>query len=392
MRELARTKQCVGSGTEVDDWLRSGSNFFRRTPRPKLLAFPGQSNLTGHRPDLSLCATLRTASTPTSPIYTLLDAAALLSTSALDLSNPSTAPDFTALSLYKIFGYPDLGALIVHKQSAGILLSKRFFAGGTVDAVTTDNWHARHKCIHETLEEGTVPFHNIIALDHALDVHKRLYGGPENVSRHARYLTRCARRKLLCLRHSNGKPVCRLYGSELDDRDEGPVIAFNVLDHRGRIFRTGFVEQRAIRARIHLRKGGMCNPGGISRHLGMSPATIRELHTQGVRCSDDSTAPGSFTGAVGMLRVGFGAMSSIEDVESLVGFITSFVDEDVGYASVTGKEDDGGGCRMESVPSVTKPVEAEAWEHSEKSDGRGKRKGDGNWSSLQLGNIFGCLS
>ena len=54
-------------------------------------------------------------------VYTLFDAAALASTSPLDLSDEAAAPDFTTVSFYKIFGFPDLGALVVRKASADIL-------------------------------------------------------------------------------------------------------------------------------------------------------------------------------------------------------------------------------------------------------------------------------
>lgn len=53
--------------------------------------------------------------------YSLLDAAALATTTQLDFSDPDFAPDFTAVSFYKIFGFPDLGGLIVRKRSGHIL-------------------------------------------------------------------------------------------------------------------------------------------------------------------------------------------------------------------------------------------------------------------------------
>jgi selenocysteine lyase/cysteine desulfurase len=63
--------------------------------------------------------------------YTLLDAAALATTAPLDLSDAATAPDFTAISFYKIFGFPNIGALIVRKASAHVLNNRRYFGGGT---------------------------------------------------------------------------------------------------------------------------------------------------------------------------------------------------------------------------------------------------------------------
>ena len=61
-----------------------------------------------------------------------VDAAALVSTSPLDLS--LYCPDFVVFSFYKIFGYPTaLGALLIRnsaKESFGN--RKRFFGGGSV--------------------------------------------------------------------------------------------------------------------------------------------------------------------------------------------------------------------------------------------------------------------
>jgi selenocysteine lyase/cysteine desulfurase len=54
-------------------------------------------------------------------MYTILDAAAYVMTAQLDLTNASTAPDFTVLSFYKIFGFPDLGAVVVRKAAGHIL-------------------------------------------------------------------------------------------------------------------------------------------------------------------------------------------------------------------------------------------------------------------------------
>jgi molybdenum cofactor sulfurtransferase len=68
--------------------------------------------------------------------YSLLDAAALATTSPLNFSCPDEAPDFTVLSFYKVFGFPDLGALIVRKKSGHILTWRKYFGGGTVNYLT----------------------------------------------------------------------------------------------------------------------------------------------------------------------------------------------------------------------------------------------------------------
>ena len=76
-----------------------------------LFAYPAQSNMNGHRTPLSWSSRIRESTNE--KIYILLDAAAYAMTAQLDLGDEETAPDFVALSFYKIFGFPDLGALIV---------------------------------------------------------------------------------------------------------------------------------------------------------------------------------------------------------------------------------------------------------------------------------------
>jgi len=67
-------------------------------------------------------------------IYTLLDAAALATTCLIDLSDEG-APDFTCVSFYKIFGFPNISALIVRKEAGHILQQWKYFGGGTVDMI-----------------------------------------------------------------------------------------------------------------------------------------------------------------------------------------------------------------------------------------------------------------
>jgi molybdenum cofactor sulfurtransferase len=355
LRQLAQHSQVVRDTQTSNDWLSSRthpSRLRRRFERPKLIALPGQSNLSGVRDNALLTAVCQNVQHMQSRgrlVYSLLDAAALASTAPLDLSKPCYKHDYVALSFYKIFGFPDLGALLVKKgPAADILRSKRYFAGGTVDLVLTgsDPYHVRHTTVHEALEEGTIPFHNILALGHALDTHTRIYGSMENITRHVRYVTNTARQQMLALRHRTGAPVVRVYWSS-ESEAHGPVIAFNILDRSGRHFRTSDVELSAIDAKIHLRKGGMCNPGGVAKYLGITAEQMTGFYARGIKCSDDSKAPTDFDGAVGMVRVSFGAMSSMEDVERLMAWLRkTFVDQEVRYQS---RDDDREGTASSTV-------------------------------------------
>ncbi|KAL8957446.1 MAG: hypothetical protein Q9183_006056 [Haloplaca sp. 2 TL-2023] len=265
-------------------------------------------------------------------VYSLLDAAAFVATAQLDLSDYAAAPDFTALSFYKIFGFPDLGALIVRKDAGQVLLERPYFGGGTVDMVINDiedPWHAtKQGTLHEALEDGTPAFHSIAALHCALDVHSRLYGSMENVSQHAARLAAALYRRLSSLTHANGTPVCTIYKGQKSDYDhrqtQGPTLAFNLRTSRGAWVGKSRFERLAILNGIQLRTGGVCNPGGIAEHLELSAKEMRLNYEEGLRCGNGfDELNGKPTGIV---RVSFGAMSSMKDVDAFMNFVGLFVD------------------------------------------------------------------
>jgi len=324
-RELAtQGTSCFGDDRSVESWTAGlgDSKLCRKTLQ--LFAYPGQSNMTGRRLPLEWCSRIRTAAAESQQrIYTLLDAASLVSTSPLDLSDPSAAPDFTALSFYKIFGFPDLGALVVRRESGSVLTRKRYFAGGTVDAVISSesNWHAKKGNLHSALEEGTLPFHNILALDHAMAVHNELFGPMKQVANHAQFLTRAARRALRGLLHANGAEVCEIYGPT-NTSDCGSLVAFNLKDSTGKVLSASEVEKLCTVKGIQLRTGGLCNPGGIARHLGLLPEHIRRNYDAGRRCGgENDMINGMPTGAI---RISFGAVSTRSDLETFIGFIEEY--------------------------------------------------------------------
>ena len=121
VRESAIASRCLDD-EDVEQWLSSGAFLVEDGLKSgaNLFAYPAQSNMDGRRLPLSWIPRARSSSV-ISPTYTLLDASAFVSTAQLDLSNADTAPDFTVLSFYKMFGFPDLGALIVRKESGAIL-------------------------------------------------------------------------------------------------------------------------------------------------------------------------------------------------------------------------------------------------------------------------------
>ena len=329
VREAAEGKHwCFGSDKEVEEWIDEGVDTLSNDSSLGLFAYPAQSNMNGRRLPLSWTSQLRSSRQGTH-VYSLLDAAAMVSTSPLDLSNSSEAPDFTVLSFYKIFGFPDLGALIVRNESASVLQRRSYFGGGTVEIVLCgrENWHIRKDgYLHEQLEDGTLPVHSIIALDNALDVHERLFGSLKRVALHTGFLAEQMSNRLAALRHYNGSKVCHIYRDPLssyrDIRTQGPIIAFNFRDSKGEWVSNTEIEKLANIRNIQLRSGGLCNPGGIVSALDLAPWEVKRNFSAGHRCGNEIDAVGGKP--TGVLRVSLGAMSNMQDLNTFIEFVDEF--------------------------------------------------------------------
>ncbi|PVH90856.1 hypothetical protein DM02DRAFT_647482 [Periconia macrospinosa] len=240
--------------------------------------------------------------------YILLDVAALVTTTSLDLSNPNTAPDFLTMPFYKMYGFPDLGALAVRRSAAYLFDKKRYFGGGTTESITCDDgekaWVARKDSLRARLEDGTLPMHSILALKCAVGVHQRLYGGFGEVSQHTSWLAKQLFEQLASLRHENGRPVCTIYKDQASDygnaETQGAVLALNIVDSSG-VYH-GKWDSSAL--------GGLCNPGGMAQALGLHADDIRSAFDAGYRCGQD---PDTTQRPFGVVRVSVGACSTLHD-------------------------------------------------------------------------------
>ncbi|KAL5398468.1 hypothetical protein PMIN02_001482 [Paraphaeosphaeria minitans] len=323
VRETATQHHCFTTDAEVDAWVEEEGTAH---PRLGLFAYPAQSNMNGRRLPLDWTRRIRTRNQGS--VYTLLDAAALVSTSPLDLSDASTAPDFTVMSLYKIFGFPDLGALIIRKAAGSIFDRRRYFGGGTVEMVVClkEQWHAKKETLHERLEDGTLPIHGIMALDAAMNVHKDLYNSLDEVSNHTAFLASKMYDGLTSLRHGNGTSVCQVYKDTSstygDPSTQGPIVAFNLRNQCGGWVSNAEVEKLAAVRNLQLRTGGLCNPGGVASSLDLAPWEMKENFSAGQRCGNDNDIIRAK--ATGMIRVSLGAMSTLKDVSLFVDFLSEF--------------------------------------------------------------------
>ncbi|CAG8980934.1 hypothetical protein HYALB_00003793 [Hymenoscyphus albidus] len=327
VREGAIASYCLDDG-EVENWLSGNANNESAPVATRLFAYPAQSNLDGRRLPLSWAQRVKSLCSPTkSTIYTLLDASALVSTAQLDLNDIDKAPDFTVLSFYKIFGFPDLGALVVRKDSGAILQKRKYFGGGTVDVVLSvkEQWHAlKGQSLHESLEDGTLPFHSIMALSSAIDVHADLYGSMDRIAKHTSFLAQKLYTGLKALKHANSLPVCVVYskGDAFEENMQGPVVAFNIQNSQGAWVSNVEFERLASIRNFHIRSGGLCNPGGVANFLDLEPWEMRRNFSAGFRCGVESDI---YAGKItGIIRASVGAMSTVGDVEAFVSFVKEF--------------------------------------------------------------------
>ncbi|CAK9823391.1 Molybdenum cofactor sulfurase [Anthophora retusa] len=295
-----------------------------------LFAYPAQCNFSGLKypltwiNDVQNGALSNVVSNKSTKWYVLLDAAAFVSTNKLDLS--IFKPDFVCLSFYKMFGYPTgIGALLVKNSSAHVL-QKTYYGGGTIDvALSSEIFHVKRKNLHQRFEDGTVPFLSIISLRHGFDMLSSIT--MEKISKHVFSLANFLHKSLLMLHHSNGEPVARLYSDTACDNPDtqGGIVTFNLMRSNGEY--VGYMEVLHMAAlfKIHLRTGCFCNPGACQRHLALSNKEVLENYEAGYVCGGAADLiNGRPTGAV---RVSFGYMSTIKDVQTLLLMIEEcFVD------------------------------------------------------------------
>ncbi|CAG8639624.1 6403_t:CDS:2, partial [Acaulospora colombiana] len=131
-----------------------------------LFAYPAQCNFSGQRYPLTWTTRIKKLKTKKAKFLVLLDAAAYLTTSTLSLANGDVSPDFVAMSFYKIFGFPTgLGALLI-KSELEPILRKRYFGGGTINAIAYDRqWQEFKENLSDRYEDGFVELEELASVN-----------------------------------------------------------------------------------------------------------------------------------------------------------------------------------------------------------------------------------
>ena len=140
-------------------------------------------------------------------------------------------PDFVDISFYKIFGYPTgTGCLLVRKAAAH-KLRRPWYAGGTItfSSVLADDHYLTPG--PAGFEDGTVNYLSLPAVEIGLQATSSR-SGSRLIHTRVMCLTGWLIEQLLALRHSNGRPLIRLYGPPNTDR-RGGTVQVNFFDPDG---------------------------------------------------------------------------------------------------------------------------------------------------------------
>ena len=141
----------------LDDPGRALKTAATRSTGNRLFAFPAQSNFSGAQHSLALVGEGQRLG-----FDVLLDAAAFVPSNRISLREHE--PEFVAISLYKIFGYPTGVGALVARRDALARLDHPWFAGGTVEYASVQNDLHRLKPEPEGFEDGTPNFLGLAAL------------------------------------------------------------------------------------------------------------------------------------------------------------------------------------------------------------------------------------
>ena len=338
IREFARARGATVSYAKTtsklridDDLLESMLQKGENTSTPKLFAFPAQSNFSGVKHSLEWIERAQQRGW-----YVLLDAAAYVPTSPLDLSVHK--PDFVAMSFYKIFGYPTgIGALLMRKKMFGVM-QRPWFAGGTIKFVSTTSSDHVLATDHEAFEDGTINYLGLPAVSLGLAFMKQL--GMNHVCSHIQGLTRDLINGLQTLRHTSGAKIVRILGPNSGYR-RGGTVTIDVFGEDGVIIQPGLVERLANLARISIRSGCFCNPGDSEMLFPEAWKDIRQILTN---TGDVLKAREQGLNVAAAVRISIGIATSEGDISNLLAFLSQFKDrvtkdveemEAAGYA--TGK-------------------------------------------------------
>lgn len=285
-----------------------------------LFAFPAQSNFSGVKHPLDLIEQAHSKG-----LDVLLDAAAYVPTNGLDLS--VVKPEFVAISFYKMFGYPTgIGVLLIRKAIFQ-KMERPWFAGGTVNFASVQG-NGHYLAPNEAaFEDGTINYLNIPAIKTGLQHLEKV--GINIIGERVHCFTGWLLENLLSLKHSNAKPMVRIYGPT-DTEMRGGTVTLNFYGPDERLLDYRRIEELANKKGISLRTGCFCNPGAGEIAEGLTTEDMMA----GLNDGPDLSLP-HFVQVIqhrgnksaGAIRISIGLATNFADVYRFMHFAAGFRDK-----------------------------------------------------------------
>jgi molybdenum cofactor sulfurtransferase len=166
-----------------------------------------------------------------------------------------------ALSFEKMFGFPNIGALVIRNSLVKTLI-RPYFGGGTiVYALPSRNFENQRIVPTAKFEDGSLPFLAIaaIASGHRLWDSLRF----EAMARHVAAVMAQPKTVLAGLRQPNGAPLVKVYG-----KDQLSILSFNVLDQHGAVVPFQRLVESAAAQDVYLVGGCHATPGPATTSWG----------------------------------------------------------------------------------------------------------------------------
>jgi molybdenum cofactor sulfurtransferase len=283
-----------------------------------LFAYPAQSNFSGVQHPLEWIERAQAKGWDV-----LVDFAAFAPTNRIDLSK--WHPDFVDLSFYKIFGYPTgIGCLIARKDKLP-KLHRPWFAGGTITiaSVQGDGYYLEEG--ERGFEDGTINYLQIPALEIGLKHIQSV--GIDVIHDRVMALAGWMLDQLMELRHSNGRPLIRLYGPTTTEM-RGATITINFFDPDNKLISFQQVESEANEYKISLRTGCFCNPGAGEAANNLTAEDMKRCFISDERMTFQQFILVMDGKASGAVRVSLGIASNFADVYRFIQFAKTFLDRE----------------------------------------------------------------
>jgi molybdenum cofactor sulfurtransferase len=284
-----------------------------------LFAYPAQSNFSGVQHSLEWIERARERGWDV-----LLDAAAFVPTNTLDLSR--WHPDFVSISFYKMFGYPTGVGCLLARREALARLHRPWFAGGTITVASVQGDRYFLAEGEAAFEDGTLNYLSLPAVEIGLKHLESI--GLEMIHERTSLLAGWLLEELISLRHANSQPLIRLYGPH-DTQHRGATMTMNFYRANGAVIDHRAIERQANLAKVSLRTGCFCNPGGGEVALNLSAGELatcfrQSAHQQRFTVDDFRLCvDGKSTGAV---RISLGLVSNFADVYRFLQFAGGLLD------------------------------------------------------------------